>query len=748
MDRQKKQNREPTECQKMEHQEDMSCILSTKSFSQTPIVRFRPKAVTGEPCPHEVGERYQLSYKMGIGGCRLIQDILSAHGFQEAEATSTNFNVLWTGPLQKQSLVTNLSSFQRINHFPKSNALGHKDQLYKNLQKLKKKHRNHSFDFLPESYVLPGQYREFCKALLKDRGTWITKPVSSCEGRGINLIRNPPKMIGKDKILVSKYISNPLLIDGYKFDLRLYVLVTCYDPLIIYLYKEGITRFATEKYELTEKTLSNRFMHLTNYSVNKESASFFRSQNPDVEDCGSQWSFSALLRYLKKNGKDTATLTSKIEDLVIKAIISAEETITTSCRYTLPHKRNCFELYGFDVLIDENLSPWLMEVNTSPSVTCDDFLNLKIKSNLVADMLSLVGVECKNPQEKKDKLTLANAYDEEIFHWVKDKEEERRGGFVRLFPRKDTWQRYGPLLTYKVMNKALSKHLYEKKPAIYGKSSSGPRQNIEVYEAKLPPLTQSMIKYQDKTNKLVEISKALQKNAVKAVPVLVNRRPKLEKPSCHSGRDKVPELGSGRSRKKIEISFHSGRAAVPEVGSKRSGKNVETARCSGKKVVPEVGSRRPGNSAVTSLYSGKEAIPKIGSRSTGKVVGISCRKGSEVVPEIRNRKPGNIAETYHRSSREALPKVEKRRPGNILKTCHQSGRETGQELKSGRPAGSKTNVLEARLVSVSSVKEPTMIESDKTECLWQQNEALRKRSQHIKDICDGFSSYYKQAFLE
>ncbi|CAH2302323.1 tubulin polyglutamylase TTLL5 isoform X2 [Pelobates cultripes] len=708
MDREQEKNREPTECQEMEHQEVKSYMLGTNSFSQTPIARFRPKAVTGEPCPHEVGERYHLSYKMGIRGCRLIHDILSAHGFKEAEATSKNYNVLWTGPLQKLSLVTNLSSFQRINHFPKSNALGHKDQLYQNLQKLQKKHRDHSFDFLPESYVLPGQYKEFCKALLKDRGTWITKPVSSCEGHGINLIKSPPRMIGKDKILVSKYISNPLLINGLKFDLRLYVLVTCYDPLIIYLYKEGITRFATEKYELTENTMSNRYMHLTNYSVNKESTSFVRSQNPDVEDCGSQWSFSALLHYLKRNGKDTATLISKIEDLVIKAIISVEETIAMSCRYTLPHKRNCFELYGFDVLIDENLSPWLLEVNTSPSVTCDDFLNLKIKSNLIADMLSLVGVVCKNPMEKKEKLNIANAYDEEIFHWVKDREKERRGGFVRLFPRQDTWQRYGPLLTFKVMNKALSKHLYAKKPKMYGMSCSIPQQNTEVYKEKLPPLTQTMIKYQEKTNKLLEISKKNQKSAVKAVPELVNRKPKIAKPTRCSGRDKIMELWSRRSGKILETSLRSGKL-----------------------------SQRHGARNQEKLWTQLAVVERKLSWS-----------GREAVPGMSHRRPGNTAEKYHCSGREALPEVEKRRPGKKFQTCHQSGRETGQELKSRRPAGPKTDILEARLGSVGGVKEPTMIESDKTECLWHQNNALKKRSQQIKDICDGFSSYYKQAFLE
>ncbi|CAH2221194.1 Hypothetical predicted protein [Pelobates cultripes] len=336
------------------------------------------------------------------------------------------------------------------------------------------------------------------------------------------------------------------------------------------------------------------------------------------------------------------------------------------------------------------------------------------------------------------------------------------------------------------MNKALSKHLYTKKPAMYGKSSSGPHQNTEVYEEKLPLLTQTMIKYQEKTNKLVEISKMHQKSAVKAVPELVNRRPKIAKPSCCSGKDKVLELGRRKSGNILETSLHSGRAASAGVMSRRSGKNVETAHCSGKEVVqemrsrrpgistekslcsgreairelgnkragkigevlPEVCSRRPGNITERSLRSGNKAIPKLGSRRTGKIVATSCRIAREAVPEMRNRRPENIVETSHRSGREAFPKVEKRRPGNIFQTCPQSRRVTGQELKSGRPFVAKKSILEARIGSVGGVKEPTMIDSKKTECLWHQNEALETRSQEIKDICDGFLSYYKQAFLE
>ena len=70
-------------------------------------------------------------------------------------------------------------------------------------------------------------------------------------------------------MVASHYIDNPLLIDGLKFDLRIYVAITSINPLRIYVYNEGLTRFATCKYTKEEMNKQNRFMHLTNYAVNK-----------------------------------------------------------------------------------------------------------------------------------------------------------------------------------------------------------------------------------------------------------------------------------------------------------------------------------------------------------------------------------------------------------------------------------------------------------------------------------------------
>ena len=73
--------------------------------------------------------------------------------------------------------------------------------------------------------------------------------------------------------VISRYITNPLLINGHKFDLRIYVCITSYDPLRIYVYKEGLARFASETYS-SKINKDNKYMHLTNYSINKKNENF------------------------------------------------------------------------------------------------------------------------------------------------------------------------------------------------------------------------------------------------------------------------------------------------------------------------------------------------------------------------------------------------------------------------------------------------------------------------------------------
>ena len=96
-----------------------------------------------------------------------------------------------------------------------------------------------------------------------------------------------------EPLVISKYIDNPLLINGLKFDLRLYVLVTSFDPLKIYIYNEGLVRFASETYNI-ETIKSNIYAHLTNYSINKKNEFFIQNKNVSERDFGNKWSLSAL----------------------------------------------------------------------------------------------------------------------------------------------------------------------------------------------------------------------------------------------------------------------------------------------------------------------------------------------------------------------------------------------------------------------------------------------------------------------
>ena len=74
------------------------------------------------------------------------------------------------------------------------------------------------------------------------------KPEASCQGKGIFLTKNLDELNSSDHYVVQKYLMNPLLIEGFKFDIRLYVLLFSIDPLEIYLFDEGLSRFATEKF--------------------------------------------------------------------------------------------------------------------------------------------------------------------------------------------------------------------------------------------------------------------------------------------------------------------------------------------------------------------------------------------------------------------------------------------------------------------------------------------------------------------
>ena len=107
---------------------------------------------------------------------------------------------------------------------------------------------------------------------------------------------------------MSEYVKNPHLINGLKYDLRIYVAVVSYDPLKIYMFDEGLARFATHKYSTKLKEVKKRFIHLTNFSVNKKSKMFVKDQG---DGKGSKWSLTVLREYYRSQGIDDELVISQ-----------------------------------------------------------------------------------------------------------------------------------------------------------------------------------------------------------------------------------------------------------------------------------------------------------------------------------------------------------------------------------------------------------------------------------------------------
>ncbi|PNF30209.1 hypothetical protein B7P43_G08430, partial [Cryptotermes secundus] len=457
------------------------------------VLRFRCSALSDPPV-HPPAHELHMTYRTIQAETKLLSAVLHSHGMREVHPNIPDFNLLWTGIHPKPHLLKAMTPYQRVNHFPRSYELTRKDRLYKNIEKMQHAKGAKHFDFIPQTFVMPMDFRELCSSHYRHRGPWIVKPVASSRGRGIYIVSSPDQIPLEETVVVAKYIENPLLLDGHKCDLRLYVAVTSYDPLIVYMYEEGLVRFATVKYDSSGKHLWNPCMHLCNYSINKYHSDYIKSEDPDAEDVGHKWTLSALLRHLRAQGTDTSFLMQRIEEVVVKAILASAPPIISACRMFVPHPRNCFELYGFDILIDSDLKPWLLEVNLSPSLGCDSPLDVRVKSAMLVDLLTLVGLptvdpmlrranETRRPQSQLDILKKLNyrrvqsadalagssnsigrkpptvvtssrlvasslslsPEENRIIKSVRA-EFERRGGFVRIFPSAESWKRYGCFL--------------------------------------------------------------------------------------------------------------------------------------------------------------------------------------------------------------------------------------------------------------------------------------------------------------
>ncbi|KAM9850500.1 tubulin monoglutamylase TTLL4 [Aulostomus maculatus] len=337
-----------------------------------------------------VEQRRLLKWKMSTVTPNVVKNTIARSHFKVTKK-SHDWLGCWGHHMKSPGFKT-LGEHQKLNHFPGTFQIGRKDRLWRNLSKMQLRFGRQEFNFVPRTFVLPQDIKLLRKAW-EDGGSrqkWIIKPPASARGIGIQVIHKWSQMPHKRPLLVQKYLHKPYLISGNKFDLRIYVYVTCYDPLRIYIFSDGLVRFASCKYSSSMKTLSNKFMHLTNYSVNKKNSEY--QANSDDKACqGHKWALKALWHYLGSKGINTTLIWEKIKDIVIKTIIASEPYVNSLLKMHVRTPYSCHELFGFDIMLDENLKPWILEVNISPSLHSNTALDVAIKGQMIRDLLNLAG---------------------------------------------------------------------------------------------------------------------------------------------------------------------------------------------------------------------------------------------------------------------------------------------------------------------------------------------------------------------
>ena len=335
------------------------------------------------PCTRISIERPSFKATSNAGGAPAASAAASAKALDLANEcckASTPWNIYWVDTSVSHARASALGPLQKLNHFVDMTLICRKASaasvLNRNLR-----FSAQAFDFFPASWTLPKDQAELTRLMKAHKPpVLIVKPSKGSQGTGISICRNHEELQhvmqqnGRwAEGVAQMYIDRPLLLEGYKFDLRLYVLVTSCSPLRIHIYRDGLARLCTEKYQVVSSgeqldltaaagiaaatSASDwRKRHLTNYAINKQHEDFTAGVGGAKRRLGHV--FDTISR---EAGFDVDALWGDCQQLIVKTLIAVQPDLAhayASCRPSHDaHPFSCFELLGFDLLIDQVRSP-------------------------------------------------------------------------------------------------------------------------------------------------------------------------------------------------------------------------------------------------------------------------------------------------------------------------------------------------------------------------------------------------------
>mmetsp|Transcript_74470 Transcript_74470/g.131617 ORF Transcript_74470/g.131617 Transcript_74470/m.131617 type:complete len:672 (-) Transcript_74470:497-2512(-) len=392
-----------------------------------------------EEAPHQrVNRRQRILIELSNCKHPIVKEAAESLGMRQAYGMD-DFHLFWTDLSVSPERVMRMNQAHKaINHFPSMDMIARKIPLAININRMRKNFPD-DFDFIPKSYTDYREYLADCAAKSseakrkKKKTFYIVKPNSGCMGKGIFMTGAPTQKMFENAV-VQEYLSNPMLIEGRKFDLRCYVLLLSVTPLRILFFRDGLVRICAEDYTPpTDENITIACKHITNYAVNKKSDKFVFNQNAEEGDTGSKRDFRFLNRWFQQQGYDPAHIWDGVHSTVIKTFIAVSRTLAQSYRSAIMNGDDlgmaCFELLGFDIMLDASGKSWLIEVNHSPSLVVDTPLDRRIKLGLLQETLTLCNIPHRNRNVKKTR---------KGFYAHREKfEDANMELFTRIYPASD-----------------------------------------------------------------------------------------------------------------------------------------------------------------------------------------------------------------------------------------------------------------------------------------------------------------------
>ena len=193
-----------------------------------------------------------------------------------------------------------------------------------------------------------------------------------------NINNEPP--ITSTSFIIQKYIENPLLINNRKFDIRVWSLVNHESEC--FFFKEGYLRTSSTPFQIDLEDIDNKFVHLTNNAVQKHSMNY-----GEFED-GNQMSFLDFQQYIDQHFTEKKIsvindIIPSIKNLIKKTLLSVRKKLNAE------NRKYCFEIFGYDFIIDCDFNVWLIEINTNPCLELSSDLLRKIIPRMVDDAFKL-----------------------------------------------------------------------------------------------------------------------------------------------------------------------------------------------------------------------------------------------------------------------------------------------------------------------------------------------------------------------